>query len=510
MRRTLRGALAIALVLLASGSAAAQNARETRVVRVRDAGPGRPGRLLRAALAAPHLLLRADSAHPALLPRDTVYGTTVIVVGGPAKVASVVRGSVIVVGGDLFLHPGAQVDGNAVAIGGGVYNSTLALVRGERVAFRDETFVAATAGGGAGEPLVLDYRVLVHRRYPPIVWPGFFGVRIPTYDRVNGLSLPVGPELSLDTMRIRLDPTVTYRSDLGAFDPAVTLDLGVGRRLRVAADVGRHTLTNDAWIVSDVVNSLSSLGTGTDRRNYYRADRARGTVHFLFETATATIEPYVGAQTERDWSVGPEVGATSYPWSFLDRAEADAMLRPNPPVLPGHISSALAGAHMDWSDQGVAASADAEVERPFSTVGAPFTQLTVDASIAFPTFGTQSFSLDMHSVTTGGRGPAPPQRYSYLGGPGTLPTFDLLQFGGDELLYFDSRYVIPLSRPVIPLLGAPTITLRHAMGAAGVGKLPKIEQNLELRVALSFVRVGLVVDPASHATVFSTGVSFAR
>jgi hypothetical protein len=62
----------------------------------------------------------------------------------------------------------------------------------------------------------------------------------------------------------------------------------------------------------------------------------------------------------------------------------------------------------------------------------------------------------------------------------------------------------------MPVVGAPSVTLRHILGSAGVGKLPDFEQNLGLRFALSFARVDVVVDPARRKWETSFGLSLAR
>jgi hypothetical protein len=105
---------------------------------------------------------------------------------------------------------------------------------------------------------------------------------------------------------------------------------------------------------------------------------------------------------------------------------------------------------------------------------------------------------------------APPQRWSYLGGSGTLPTFELLEFGGDQLLFIESRYVVPIDRLVIKLLGTPTVTLRHMLGSAGVSRLPALEQNLGVRLTLGFFRTDYVIDPASRESDISFALSFFR
>ena len=52
-------------------------------------------------------------------------------------------------------------------------------------------------------------------------------------------------------------------------------------------------------------------------------------------------------------------------------------------------------------------------------------------------------------------------------------------------LFVESRYEIPIAALVLPKLGSPTLELRHLMGAAGVGSLPKLEQELSVGLRLS-------------------------
>jgi hypothetical protein len=499
--RSLRNVAAVVALALAPGLLAAQN------VVIRDMGPGQAGRWLRSALAEPHVIIRADSAHPAVLRRDTTYNENVIVIGGPAEVASTVHGTVIVVAGDLFLHPGVDIRSRAVAIGGGVYETSLGTVRGGTFAFRKFTYRVTVLPDGT---LALDYELTEVRDTRVVTLPGFYGVRIPSYDRTNGLSLPFGPTLSFDTARYEVDLLGVYRSQLGAVDPQAQLRGTIGRRLTVELNGGRYTETNERWIYSDIANSLHTLWSGSDARNYYRADRVDGSVAWLLETTTAQFTINVGARTEKARSVRPDTGVLGGPWTLLDRNDPFGRLRPNPHVLPGTISSALGGVVMAWANQGVTANLSAEVEVPFSTPDeSRFVQTTLDGFVGFPTFGTQTVEIESHALVTAGD-TAPPQRYSYLGGEGTLPTFDLLQFGGDELFFAEGRYIIPVDRIRIRVLGSPTVTLRYITGGAGVGKLPSLEQNVGVRLALSFGRLDYLVDPASHRSKFSVGLSIFR
>lgn len=474
-------------------------------VTIRDVGPGRTGRLIRSALAAPHHLMVPDSA-TARLPRDSSYSTTVLVLGRDATVASSVQGDVIVVGGDLFLHPGAAIDGRAIAIGGGVYNSTLAVVRGGQFSYRDHTFdVVRTATG-----YELSYRLLDAPRPTGPYLPLVYGFRLPTYDRVNGLSLPWGPVFPFDTARYEVEPIVTYRSDLGAVDPALVATATWSRLTQATLRAERGTFTNDDWIRPDAANTIGTFFSGADTRNYYRADRVELRASRRREGVTSALEPFAGALTERAWSVGPTTVSESAPFSVLERRDRiEGMLRPNPQGARGRITSLVGGALGEWESQGVRTSAAAQIEVPVSAPsGNSFVQTTLDGDVQFPTFGTQSFSFATHVVLT--RGDAPVQRFVYLGGSGTLPTLDLLSLGGDQLFYAESNYIVPLRRPELPFLGAPVVTLRHLIGSAGVDGLPALTQNVGVRVGLSFLRVDFVVDPETRDTQFSLGVALFR
>lgn len=480
----------------------------TVLVRVRDAGPGASGRLLREILARPHVTIRARGA-PVALPRDSTIATTVVVLDGPVTVASRVHGDVVVVRGDLFLHPGAEIDGRAIAVGGGVYNSTLATVKGGRLAFRENTFrvVDVTA-----EEVALDYEGLAAPHESLVYLPFIAGFRLPLYDRSDGLSVAWGPTLALDTGRVEVDPVIVYRSQLGVVDPTLHARADLTRRTTIEAAVERTTLTNDAWIRSDLANSATAFFAGTDVRNYYRADRADVRARRIYETADGSYEPFVGARFERSSSVRPTVSAQGGPWSALKRHDrVDGMLRPNPPIDGRDIGSAFLGDRFSHDAPDLGAHATVQLEQSFSTPsGGQFTQATLDGDVAFPTFGTQRFEFVGHAVVSAGDS-TPRQRYAYLGGSGTIPTLDVLALGGDELLFVEGRYLVPLERFTLPFLGAPTVGLRYVAGTAGVrGSVPTIVQNVGVRVSMSFLQADVVVDPASRRTSTSVGIAVFR
>lgn len=475
-------------------------AQATARVQLRRAGPGEPGAILRAALERPYDLVY--ERWNTRLFRDSVYDRTVVIVGSDASVASTIHGDLIVVDGDIYLRPGARIDGRAIAYGGGVYDSEQAAVQGGRFSYWDTRYHITRTDSA----IVLDYQpppLLEEAQLPSL--PMLYGLRIPTYTRVDGVGLPWGPRFMLTWRQggsLQVDPTVTYRSDIGAFDPAVTARLRLDPGWSAHLYAGRGTFTNDAWIESDLVNSIKVLLNGRDYRNYWRADRYEGRVARTFTGGSGEFTVWGGARTERDWSI-----SAGGPWSLRGRRAGDGMIRPNPAVERGRISSALAGVGGSVSLPEIAFAAALQVERPFDAPSDErFTQATIDAGIRFATFASQSFELHSHAVLTAGD-TAPPQRFSYLGGTGTLPTFPVLELGGEQLLFIESAYNIPITPLHVPILGPPVLSLRHAIGAAGVGQLPKFEQNLIARIALGVVFAEYAIDPATRDDAFSLGLS---
>lgn len=480
-------------------------AQDSSRVTLIDLGPGASGRIVQEALAKPHHLVEPDTSWY-IVPRGTQENTTLIVLSRTAAISGRVAGDVVVIGGDLFVRPGAHIEGRAVAIGGGVYPSALGVIDNGFESFRDNTFAITRAGDG----YELRYLSLRENASAPLLFPGVYGLRIPTYDRVNGASIPFGPSLTFAGGRGEVNGLAIYRSDLGKVDPVIDGTFQLTRRSRAEARIGRETLSNDSWIWSNLVNSLSVLVFGTDTRNYYRADHADLTVHRLWEWTSTQMEPFVGGRAERAWSAGPGFGATSAPWSFWGRTDSLGMRRPNPGIMDGNITSALAGTTFEWQGQGVTLDALSGAEIALAApADRKFVQVTTDVGVKFLTFGEQEYALDVHWVTTPSDAP-PNQRFVYLGGAGTLPFEDLLDQGGDELLLIDQRYSYPLLNVRIGLFGTPTLLLRHRLGSAGLAKLPSFQQVLGAGVMLTLVRAEVQMDPATGKARFSMGLSFSR
>ena len=471
---------------------------------VRDAGAGKGAAIVRAVMAGPHVVVQ-PGRDPLVLPHDSTVVASLLVLGRDTYLAGRVQGDVVVVAGNLFLRPGVDVSGRAIAIGGTVAPTTLGRVAGGTESLRDESYAIEHADGR----YLLDYRSLRAEDEPEPLFQlaGFSGVKIPSYDRVEGLSLPVGVLLQFGDHALELEPNATYRSRRGVVDPSLEIRTRETDATRFVGRVARDTRSNERWIYTDLINSLTTIWAGSDMRNYFRSDIGEARAFHRFgDLETMSLEPYLGGRFEYVRSIT----AAGNVWSVFGRDDLDKMARPNPPVERGHIGSALAGAR--FRSTGFATSyIDAEVEQsvrvPQGT--ASFTQVTLDGEIRLPSFKTHFMQFHAHGVGT--RGDAPRARYAYLGGGGTLRTLDPLEQGGTALFYLESRYLIPIESIQLPVIGAPIVTLRDAFGSAGVGSLPSFQHEVGIGIGLSVLRVEYTAAVAGRSGhEFGIGISLSR
>ena len=334
---------------------------------------------------------------------------------------------------------------------------------------------------------------------------------LPGYDRINGLSLPISPMIEVGDDRIEILPRLTYRSNLGKIDPSLAVvgqftdDSTIGFALRGS----RGTFTNDGWIRSDLINSLESFGLGHDARNYFRADRGEAVLTSSLKLPVDVATVFAGARMERDWSTGWRSGANSGPYSILNSSDTvNGMQRPNPGIDEGHISSAIAGGHLEYDGLPGSATVNVLLEAAGSSpAGGSFQQLTIDEAANVKTFRGQHLEIGGHLVTTATSSVTPAQRFAYLGGSGSIATVDLLSLGGDHLYYLDLLYIIPITAIEIPWLGNPYVAPHFTTGAAAVGGFGEPVQNIGGRIGLSVFTLDYVINPRTHAHDFGAGVS---
>jgi hypothetical protein len=452
-----------------------------------------------------------DAGRYQLIDRDTVIPAAarlpgdLVVVGATVRLDGTVDGSVAVLNGTLFLRPGSRVSGRIISVGSIILRSSRATM-GDTISVPLDVEVSLTR---AGE----NFTLTLDPPPPParVKAAGLFGLAPPTYDRVNGLSVRAGADIRLaaDTLAPSLRLSGVLRT--ARWSPGGTASLLVplgAARLTLAA--GRETMTSDRWVRGDFENSVAALFVRSDARDYYDADFASLTLARRpappLIAGEAFVTPRVEVRVERDRSL-----RAHHVFTFF----GDSAWRANPPVAEGKIASVVPGLGMGWRGQTANARLDARFElgrfmHDSWSDGTGFAQLVADGEWGMVALWGHTLGVRAHLLQPVGSAVVPPQRWSSLGRPVTLPTLGYDALRGDHLVFVESAYDIPIPRLALPLLGVPTLGLRDAVGSAWVSheESPRWTQNVGAGVRFSFLYLYLYLDPSgSHDTALNWGVS---
>lgn len=423
-----------------------------------------------------------------LIQTDTVLGPDVRIDGdlllleADVRLEGTVTGDIAAVGADLFLRPGALVEGSLLSLGGGYYASRSAEVRGD-VVWRPNDVYSVRRDGQV-------IRIHPVRDVPEtLTLHGLSGLLFPGYQRVDEWTLGLGATVrhigwdwqpSLEA-RLRLK---TERGDLEgtvrqAWFPSSALQFGV--------EAERVTRTNEAWVRGDVANSLSFLLAGDDFRNYYEADRV---AFFLRGTETASLAPVL----EVEWEEARSLEASDQVVLF---AADEAMA--NPAIDPGEAVSLRSGMEFRRRTTTTNLRTRALLEAADSTVAGDFSYLMGEFRASWAGPAPAGHGLEAFLLARGDLSGAPPrQRWTALGGLATLPRRPLLALRGPRVLYGQVTYLVPIERLRLGLIGPPRVFVRGATGAAwGEGQDPVFETNLIGGVRLFVFEVALAVDPST-------------
>ncbi|HSK20164.1 MAG TPA: polymer-forming cytoskeletal protein [Longimicrobiales bacterium] len=480
-------------VLLAAASAA-----DAQTVTVRGRGDAENDRYLQRLVdSGAYEVIAGDTL---LARNDTIHGTA-LVVGATARLEGVITGDLVIVDANVFVRPTARILGDVRNIAGGLYYSELAAVIGTvhsepNAPYRvDRDDGSVIIRGTTAESALVLY--------------GFRGIRIPTYDRVDGLTASLGAGYLLPRIgdvepiiRGRLD----YRTERSEFTGGLEL-AATRRRTEVAVGAERTTITNERWIRSDVNNSISSLVQAKDRRDYYAADRAYLEVRRLLESGARVTNAFARAQIE---DATPLVAGD--PWSITGDFRTD-----NIAVAESRTTSAILGASTVWTLPRHVVEIDAATEVGTDLLDGDFSfaRYQIDASWAMAALANHTLTIEPHvQGPLPGTDSLPFQRWSFVGGSGTLYTYDVAEFRGDRVAFVETEYSIPLPRRLrIRFFGRPHFDLLHMAGMAwSAEESPGFEQNVGVRLRFNIVYLRAVTDPSrfSEDAEFAVGVSFPR
>lgn len=435
-----------------------------------------------------YLLLERDT----LLAADARIDGDVVIARATVRLEGEIRGAVAVLGGELFIRPGAVVAGPIGVAGGAAYTSGLADVGPISVVdLRTSVTVANDTAG---------YSVALVPPPPPrrIQPTGAFGLALPTYDRVDGLTVGWGTRFLIMPARSAafVRAGVTYATERARVGGSAGLEVPLGGGAWLVADAERATATNEGWIRGAFANSLAAVAVASDARNYHESDVATLGMHVRPVQPIIQGETFIGprllVRASRDRSL-----AAGEPWTV-----SGGSWRDNPAIDDGEIISVVGGITLNW--RGVTSAFDGDVAGEWSPAGAgdhEVTQVVAEGRWLMSALWKHRIEVYTRAAAALGGEPLPRQRWSFVGGPGTLPTLEPGDRRGDNLLFVRSTYAAPVPHLRLPLVGEAEVHVTHAAGTAWVSgtELPRWDQNLGAGITLRPVNATVWIDPAASA-----------
>lgn len=421
------------LVLLPAFPATPADAQETRTLTAEDA---------RSIVAFHNQPATIRLTGESRIPAGTEVVGDVASIGGPLIVEGEVRGTVVVINGDLRLAPDGRVSGGATVVGGrfegeldGVAGTTVVYREGLRFRREGDRLIAIDPRPGPrlGTGLVtrfgrLDLTLTVDG----------------SYNRVEGLPIAFGPRIELGSSNPTvLDARLIYRTRSGLrihreeFGRDIRLEQYVGGHRSVRLGVAAHQEIDPIELngVSDAENSLSTFLLHRDYRDHYGRNGWRA-----YAAYDGRVRPLQGGLEYRNETHVSERPHT--PWALLNN---DEPWPAQPQVATGELRTVRGWLRWDTRndrldpatgglislevEQGLEGDLRVRVDPDESrSVGAEFTTLRLDAR-RYLRFGPRT-RLALRGVASGSPddGELPPQRQHVLGGEGSLPGYDRFTF----------------------------------------------------------------------------------
>lgn len=285
-----------------------------------------------------------------LTPESSHVGN-LIQVGGTVILEGRVEGDVTAVDAQVYVRPGASIDGRLTVYAGGLYGSTMASITGGQMWFRRAKLAAVREADGRTRVVAVP-----PDRKAPLALKGVFGFVPREYNGVDGLSFGIVVETPFrrpPRTRFSGGPVLRSARDDVGWDVEIAREVGPGREIGV--QTYSITDSSERWHRRSFGNSLSSLFLADDDRTYFEREGYR-----VFASAAVGSKVTVGAQWRDD---DFDNLTTELPFSVFGGEED---WRENPEITPGE-GRALGG----WVRY------DARGPGPFATRGV-FAELRYD------------------------------------------------------------------------------------------------------------------------------------
>ena len=443
-RASARPLAALATALLAASPLAAQQHG--------DDGPELTAEAADAVLALYNRATTVRLNGESILPAGTELTGDLGVLDGPLVLAGRVRGSVLVINGDLRLERSAEVGGDVIVVGGIAHGLDAARVRGTVVVYREALRYRRDGDLLVQAPLPEKASGLSAGRDFRYGRTDFTLAVRGAYNRVEGLPIAGGARIELGRSNPTLFEAVgIYRTESGLrlrdrdLGYALRLEQHVGgrRAVRLGLALRSEVRPIEDHGLSDRESSLAAFVLHRDFRDYY--ERAGRAAYLRVAPRGEPLSALLELRDETHTSM-----PAGKPWSLFDNGRE---WRSQPVVAEGDLTSIAAQVTYDTRNEALEPSAGwhitAELESGIG--GALVSRVSVDSSTGQPVLDRHAADHRFHTALLDVRryartgpgsrlairalvagsldgGPLPPQRQHALGGEGSLPGYRPFQF----------------------------------------------------------------------------------
>ena len=377
-----------------------------------------------------------------VVPINEVIAGDVIAVTGNLIIQGHIEGSAVALIGDITLDSSAVVDGNVVAKRGRVYRSPTAQVAGDIIEGRlpelkigrEEEDILASEDREWAEEDWESPEWTKHRYH----WTFSEETDVKAaYSKVDGLYLGLTFNhfpVSDYGIHFRTFGSGGYAFASHSWQGQGGFGFGVlpSSPLELSVDAFHFSHTEDSWYMSDTENSLAAFFLHEDFRDYYLREGFGTTLSWrpaeiLELSARYQGEQHRGLENETGWAL---FGGHK---SFL----------PNLPIEEGMLREFIFALNLDSRDdedsplRGWRVEAELEWTDPDLASDFDYRRAVLDVRRYQPL--TSHVNFDTRIRLGNSDGTLPLQKRFYLGGPSSLPGFELKEFSGREFALWNGE-----------------------------------------------------------------------
>jgi hypothetical protein len=372
------------------------------------------------------------------IPAGRIISGDVGVLGGPVELAGQVDGDLLLINGDIRLAAGSRIHGDLTVVGGVIMGIERARVDGVVTTY---TAILRYRRVEAG----IEYLGSEPRTYEPVrrtrlelpsweLGESEIFVSARAYNRIEALPIAIGPRITTSGRNpLRLEALLIYRT-IGGFSPDDN-DIGyqvsarqwlLGHRT-VWIEGGVQSIIDpiERWQISNLENSLALFLFRRDYRDYYEREGWYGTLGWrsngFFGSVEYRDERHRARETRNPWTI------------FFNK---DDEFRPNAAIETGNLNSLIFTVGIDTRTDELrplsgwfnTLGLEQAVSGRLDGVEQDFTRFFLDLRRYFRVSHGSVLALRVAGGGPFGNDRLPAQRQHFIGGAGTLPGYDMMEF----------------------------------------------------------------------------------